>query len=172
MLSGKELEAADKFAQERSKVYGTDALFLFYLGDVELARSQPEQAERWYAQVLKLQPDNVAALNNLATLALKRKDGKAKEYAEKALGLQPNSPGVMDTVAAVYADAGEISKAVDLQQKAVALMPGSSELRLNLARHLVAAGQKDQAQTLLKKLAADDPSVANNPEFKALQAKL
>lgn len=172
LISGKDLEAADKFAQERSKAYPTDALFLFYLGDVELARSRPEQAERWYAQVLKLQPENVAALNNLATLALKRSDGKAKEYAEKALALQPNSPGVMDTVASVYAAAGENSKAVEIQQKAVALTPANSEFRLNLARYLLAAGQKDQAKTLLKKLAADDPSAASSPEFKAVQSKL
>jgi len=172
LLSGKELDAADKFAQERSKAYGTDALFLFYLGGVELARSRPEQAERWYAQVLTLQPENVAALNNLATLALKRKDGKAREYADKALALQPNSPGVMDTVADVYAAAGEYSKAVELQQKVVALMPGSSEFRLNLARHLLAAGQKDQAQTQLKKLVADDPAFASRAEFKAVQSKL
>ncbi len=44
-------------------------------------------------------------------------------YAEKANALQPEQPAFMDTLATVLADAGQVSKALEIEKKAIALQP-------------------------------------------------
>ncbi len=63
-----------------------------------------EDARKSYEDVIKLQPDNVEALNNLAYL---KADGgvdldQALAYAKQAQLKRPNDPSVIDTVALIY----------------------------------------------------------------------
>jgi tetratricopeptide (TPR) repeat protein len=79
-----------------------------------------------YAKVVELNPNSAIGNNGLAWLLAtapddKVRDGKrALEYAKKACELtEYKNGGLIDTLAAVYAELGEFDKAVEWQEKAI-----------------------------------------------------
>ena len=73
-----------------------------------------DQAETRYREVLRMDPDNVAALNNLAfLLALQdRSVSEAKQLIDKALMLAGPSPALLDTRAQVSLATGDLEGAL------------------------------------------------------------
>jgi len=81
-----------------------------------------------YESVLKLKPDNVPALNNLAWLYQEK--GRLKEadkLASRAVELAPKSASVLDTAGYIKLKLGDRA-AIELLQKAVDLAPGVKEI--------------------------------------------
>src|SRR4030095_13337115 len=111
-----------------------------------LSKKDYAAAAKQYKAVLELEPGDALALNNLAWVAGELKDPKALEYAERAAKLAPGSPQVLDTLGTLQVEKGDTAQGVDSLRKAVALAPDESNIRLNLARALVKAGQKDAAK--------------------------
>ncbi|MCX2864476.1 PEP-CTERM system TPR-repeat protein PrsT [Paucibacter sp. PLA-PC-4] len=171
MAAGKRAEATTFEAAWR-KDRPKDSAFVFYLGDSALLTSDHGQALTFYQEVLKLQPDNPAANNNVAWLLKTTKKPGALAYAEKANRLRPNQPPFMDTLAEIHADAGQFDKALEVQQQAVKLAPEVHLHRLHLARYYLRAGQKSAAQEELKKLAELGDKFAQHNEVKKLQSEL
>ena len=97
-------------------------------------------AVQQYRIILEQQPNNPAVMNNLAWAMGKAKDPKALEIAEKANTLAPNQPVVMDTLASLLMEKGEVGRAKDLLKKAVEIGNAKPDIRLNYARVLVQAG--------------------------------
>lgn len=144
--------AADKFAGAWQKNNPKDAVFLLYLGDLAIARKDYPGAERDYLAVLKLQPNNAVAYNNLAWVSAKLKREGAIGYAEKANALAPNQPAFMDTLAMLFSEKGEYAKALELQNKALSLQPQGTVFKLNLAKIHIQGGKKDLAKAQLDEL--------------------
>jgi cellulose synthase operon protein C len=150
--AGKTAES-ERFAAAWMKAHPKDLQFLMYLGDSAVARKDYAGAEKNYAAVLQLQPDNAAALNNLAwTVHSLRKPGGVA-YAEKANSLVPNQPEFMDTLALLLSSNGEQSRATSLELKALELQPTNAAFRLNLAKIYIAAGNRALARTELESVA-------------------
>jgi NitT/TauT family transport system ATP-binding protein len=143
---------ADRFAAEWEKSRPRDAAFLYYRADLALAQKDYPLAEARYRAVLGVQPANPLALNNVAWLMVQQKKPGALEQATKAAQILPNQPAVLDTLALAQAFENKIKEAVETQRKAVALAPKDNSLRLNLARLLVQAGDKQAARDELKAL--------------------
>lgn len=152
MASGKAAEA-DKFAAGWQKENPKDAAFVLYLGDGAIARKDYAGAEKLYATVTKMQPNNAVAYNNLAWVSAKLGKVEAIALAEKANALAPNQPAFMDTLAVLLSDKGDYAKAVELQNKVMALQPQNAVFRLNLARIHIKGGEKDLAKKELDELA-------------------
>ncbi len=150
--SKQEAEAA-QMAADWLRKHPSDAGFRFYLGDVALARKDLASAETHYREVLKVQPENALALNNVAWLMAQGKKPGAVAMAEKAVALLPDRPVIMDTLAQALAAEGQKDKAVDIMRQALRLEDKNPQLRLNLARLLVDAGDKAAAKTELEALA-------------------
>ena len=74
-------------------------------------------------------------------------------YAEKAVALSPKQPAYMDTLAMLYSDRNNYTKAVDLQTKAIELAPQVPIFKLNLAKIHIKGGKKDLARKELDDLA-------------------
>jgi tetratricopeptide (TPR) repeat protein len=110
-------------------------------------------AERNYQSVLKLQPNNAVAYNNLAWVTAKLNKDGAIAYAEKALAIAPNQPAFMDTLATLLSDKNESAKALEMQKKVVALQPDAPLFKLNLAKIQLKAGDKAGAKVTLGELA-------------------
>ena len=72
--------------------------------------------------------------------------------AEKANALLPERAPLLDTLATALAADNQVTKAVDVQRRAMARNPDDPNLRLNLAKHLLKAGEKDQARFELETL--------------------
>ena len=152
-LSGGKTSEAASFAARWLQKNPGDVAFIYYLGDVALAAKQYEQAEQQYRAVLKLQPENAPALNNVAWLLNREKKPEALEYAERAVKLQPTQAPLLDTLADIYASRGQMEKAIEVQKQAVSLAPGAHLHRLHLATFYVNAGKKAEAKEELKRLA-------------------
>lgn len=85
-------------------------------------------AEQLYQSVLKLKPDNIAALNNLAWMYQEK--GRLKDadvLATRAVELAPESASVLDTAGYIKLKMGDRA-AISLLKKAVDLAPGVKEI--------------------------------------------
>jgi cellulose synthase operon protein C len=103
--------------------------------------------------VLKIQPDNAVALNNLAWISQQLGSKEALAYSQRANELAPNQPAFMDTLATILSAKGDHARAIELQLKAVALQPDNASLKLNLAKIYIGAGDKPKARAQLEALA-------------------
>lgn len=170
-VSGKGIEA-DKFAAAWQRDNPKDAAFAFYLGDEAIARKDYGAAEKNYASVVKLQPNNAVAYNNLAWVTGQLGKDGAVALAEKANTLAPDQPAFMDTLAMLLSTKGEHTKAAELQSKAVALQPNNHLFRLNLAKIHIGGGKKDLARKELEELAKLGEKVRLQAEVAELLKKL
>lgn len=172
LLQSKKTGEAEKFAATWLKDHPKDTAFLTYLGDAAIGRKDYAAAEIHYLSLLKIQPENVAALNNVAwVMGQQHKDG-ALAFAEKANQLAPNKPTLMDTMAMLYADRNEYSKAIEIQKKASELQPSNSFLRLGLAKIYIKSGDKDRARVELEAIAKLGDKFQSQAEVSALLKSL
>jgi putative PEP-CTERM system TPR-repeat lipoprotein len=150
---GSKRAEADAFAAAWLKGHPQDAAFRGYLGDLAISQKDYRSAEASYLAVVKLQPDDAVALNNLAWVTNKLKKPGATAYAERANSLHPGQPAFLDTLATVLADSGQESKALEIEKQAIALQPDHSPFRLNLAKLYIKTGDKAKARIELDQLA-------------------
>jgi len=165
--SGKTAEA-EKLARSWLADHPKDITFLFYMGDIAIARNDYPTAEKYYLEVNKLQPDNPSALNNLAWLASQMKKDGAMAYATRALEISPAEPAFMDTMATLLSQQGKYAEAIEWLNKALALQPQNPLFRLNLAKTYIAAGDKSRAKTELQTLAKLGNAFAGQSEVSTL----
>ncbi|MDP2879954.1 MAG: PEP-CTERM system TPR-repeat protein PrsT [Azonexus sp.] len=144
---------AEKMSGNWLKEHPKDVAFRMYTGDRASGQKNYSLAVSHYQTALTLQPNNALVLNNLAWASGQLKSPKALEYAERANQLAPNQPAFMDTLAVLLADKGETAKALELLRKAIAINPQASSIQLNLAKVLIASGQKEEARKELESLA-------------------
>jgi putative PEP-CTERM system TPR-repeat lipoprotein len=152
-LAGRGPEAS-RYAETWLKDHPQDLAFRFHLGDQALAAGDLPLAETRYLEVLKAQPENALALNNVAWLKMKQNKPGALDFAERAVKAAPNQPPLMDTLAMVLSQEGQHAKAVELQKQVVAKAPQLPGFRLNLAKIQLAAGDRTQARQVLQELVA------------------
>ena len=166
LRAGGSYAEADQFAASWLKEHPEDRVFSGYRAESALERKDYRGAASLYKEMLQKYPNDVVALNNLASALRQLKDPKALEYAEKANELAPDTAAILDTLGDLLLEKGELKRAVELQQRAVALAPDNTTLRLNYARALIKDGQKESAKKqllVLEKLGdkyADQEAVA------------
>lgn len=148
---GKSAEA-ERLAAAWVKTHPNDARFLFYLGTAATERKDYRAAEDHFLGVIQAQPDNAAALNNLAWVSQQLRRDNAIGYAEKANQIAPNQPALMDTWAMLLSDKGQHAKAIELQTKVLLAEPANAGFKLNLAKIYLAAGDKKKARSELDEL--------------------
>lgn len=151
VLAKREAEA-NKFAEGWVVSHPKDTLFFYYLGDIALAKGDSAQAEKRYAEVLKIQPEHALALNNIAWMMVQQKRAGAAALAERAVKAAPDQPPLLDTLAMALAAESQLPRAIEVQKKAVAMAPQAPSFRLNLAKLHIQAGDKASARTELRAL--------------------
>lgn len=147
-------KAADaaKFTNSWLNAHPKDTLFMLYLADTASAAGDNPQAEKYYQQVLKQQPENAIALNNVAWIMIKQKQPGAVAMAERAVKAAPGRLALVDTLAFALSSDNQHAKALELQKKVVAQAPQAPAFRLTLAKIYLQSGEKRLAQTELKEL--------------------
>jgi putative PEP-CTERM system TPR-repeat lipoprotein len=153
LLTAGKVAEANQMAEDWRKSHADDLGFVFYLGDVAQARKDYVTAEARYRDILAMQPQNAAALNNLAFLLISQQRQDGIPLAEQALKLAPKRAAFMDTLAQGYALAKQMDKAISLQARAVAAAPGVHSYRLTLAKMYLQAKDYDKAGQELRTLA-------------------
>lgn len=127
------------------------ALADYYL----LVAKAPRQAIPEYRQVLKQNPDDVIALNNLAWTLGESGSPEAESLAERAYKLAPRSAGVSDTLGWILAKQGEGAKALPYLAQAAKLSPNDPQVAYHYAYALSKTGQAGEAKTILSRILAN-----------------
>lgn len=151
IAAGKKEEEV-KFSANWLKDHPKDIGFIFHLADQGLASNDFISAEKFYNSIIKIQPENALAYNNLAWVSGRLKKESAIAFAEKANDLARNEPAFMDTLAVLLSEKGDFPKAIELQKKVVSLQSGNPVFKLNLAKIYIKSNDKNKAKVLLDDL--------------------
>lgn len=168
---GKEKEADLRLAQW-TREHPADVLTALYVVERNIGKKQNKTAIAQLQAILKQNPDNAPALNNLAWLYQQEKDPKALETAEHAYRLSGDVAAVMDTLGSILTERGDSKRSVPLLQKAVVLAPADMEVRLHLAQALAKSGDKVNARKELQQIVASRNAFSHRAEAEELLKQL
>jgi putative PEP-CTERM system TPR-repeat lipoprotein len=180
-LALKMYQASDQFGRRREgearlqeylNEHPDDADVRLFLADQQLGEGNHKAAAEQYQAVLKLSPDNLVALNNLAWSLHELKDPRAVEYAEQAYKKDSDNAAIMDTLGKVRSDLGEHKRGLELLQGAVARAPGVPDIRFHFAQALAKAGDPTRARAELEMILASGKKFSQQSEARALLDQL
>jgi len=133
-----------------------------------------DQARGAYEDVLRIDPENTQALNNLAFI--KADEGVdldlALGYAQRALRHAPNDPGISDTLGLIYIRKKLTGQAVQVLRDLVSREPSNPSFHMHLGMALYDAGEKQQAKKELETALRHKPSPTDQAKIKDLVARI
>ena len=142
---------ARQLAEQWMKNHPKDALTQSALADHYARTGDITSARASYENLLKISPDDGAALNNLANVLLQLKDPAAVKVAEQALLKNPGNPNAIDTLGwTLFSQTGPSDRALQLLRDARLREPGNPEIRFHLASVLVQMGRTAEAREELE----------------------
>jgi Flp pilus assembly protein TadD len=144
------------------------------LAVLQEAAGEMEQARAAYEDVLKFDPENTQALNNLAYM--KADEGvdldRALGLAQRALQRAPNDPNISDTLGLIYIRKKLTGPAVEILRDLVTRAPGNPSFHLHLAMALYDAGDKQKAKKELDTARKYKPSADEEAKIKEWEGRL
>jgi putative PEP-CTERM system TPR-repeat lipoprotein len=168
LLRAGKSEQAEQLAQQWLKRHPGDATFRMYLAGAYLGQHKTDLAIAQYQQVVKIQPGQVMALNNLAALLMEKNDPSAFGYAQRAYSLQPANPVVMDTLGWGLLQQGKLQEALPLLKQAAQAMPDSPAVQYHWAAALAKSGENTQARGVLQKALSSPQRFSERDQASAL----
>lgn len=169
--TGKKAEAEQRIDAWMA-AHRDDVRMQSYRAQVWMADGDFKRAAAQLEGVVKKQPDNAPALNNLAVAYQGAGDARALPTAEAAMTASPDNADVMDTLGWMLADKGDLPRALTLLQKAHALSPKARDITYHLAAVLYKCGARDDARKELEALTAGDMRFAQADAARALLAEV
>jgi tetratricopeptide (TPR) repeat protein len=130
---------------------------IFTLAMLMQAAGRTTEADALYRRLLRLQPENVVAINNLAWIMCEEEGNyqQALELAKQGLRKTPDYIDLIDTCGVIYYRLGDHEKAVTDFTRCIELCPANSPALVasyfHLARTLVAVGHNNGAADNLQK---------------------
>lgn len=129
-----------------------DSVARLYLAQAYMFSGQNQAAIEQFQTLLKLEPNNVAILNNLAWLYQQEKSPLALVFAERAYKLEPNTSFVLDTIGWILVEQGKVQRGQELLKKGLSLAPKNPATKYHLAVALAKSGNSAGARKLLEEL--------------------
>jgi len=112
------------------------------MGAAYMGMNEPGKAREKFNQALKLNPDYIPALSNLATLELREGQNEAAETRFlKILAIDPDNTKALVQMARLEAKRGNNDRIVDYLQRARASSDSAVEPRVLLGRYYLQTGQ-------------------------------
>ncbi len=142
------------------------------LSEVYGSNNQVDDVILQCQEILKLDPDNIVALNNLAWYLLASDPKQALVHAEKAVALAPDASAVLDTLALAQLENNNLIDARRNIDRALAGAPKSPDIRFHEARIRAAEGDRSGAMVTLRSLLDRDEAFAEQPAAEALLKEL
>src|SRR5262249_54995103 len=115
--AGHRKEADEKLLQWLRE-HPADTGTRLYLANAYVNLRESQSAIQQYEVVLKQDPKNFLAMNNLATLYYQAKDRRALDYLERSYQLKPDNVTVSDNLAWALVEQGKLPRALELLRKA------------------------------------------------------
>ncbi|HVF64130.1 MAG TPA: XrtA/PEP-CTERM system TPR-repeat protein PrsT [Casimicrobiaceae bacterium] len=154
------------------KDHPNDVTVLHYAAAEELRQGEPKAAMGRYQQILAREPQDVVAMNNLASLYQQAGDARALGLAETAYKLNPESPVVSDTLGWILVGQGKTARGMKLLESALAREPNNPEIRYHVAAARAKAGDKAVARRELEALLASGQPFSQREAAQALLKQL
>lgn len=159
-LSAQDPGAAQRLADDWLKRHPDDRAIRRAVADT-LARQSAYPAARVHYEVLvRNDPTDAEALNNLANLLILQGDRGALAVAERALALRPGAAHVIGTTGWAAFKAGQTDRALQLLRDARLRDPANPATRYFLGSVLAEAGRAGEARTELQAALAGGGSAA------------
>ncbi|MDH5741822.1 MAG: tetratricopeptide repeat protein, partial [Nitrospira sp.] len=155
LLSEKKLEMAAQIVEDGLKANPESEELYMLLASARSEQGQIDSAMAAYDTVLRLNPRNVLAANNLAVLLVDRKGDPAS--LQKAFALSRDfekdapHPLFIDTLGWVRFKMGQQDEAIRLMKYAVAKSPEIAVLNYHLGIAFFQSGKRAEARTFLSK---------------------
>jgi tetratricopeptide (TPR) repeat protein len=164
-------QAAFQTAQSLAPNDPTPCLDLALLYDRTV---RPADARKEYENVIRLQPDNSTALNNLAYLEAEQGVDldQALAHARRAAQKLANDPNVMDTLGLIYIKKNLTDDGLRMLREVVKRKPESAAFHLHLALALYQKGDRPTARKELQTALRNRPSDKERGQIKELLAKV
>ncbi|RYA57032.1 cellulose biosynthesis protein BcsC, partial [Enterobacter cloacae complex sp. 2DZ2F16B1] len=156
LKSGQLAQAQNAYAQAQ-RIDTTDSYAVLGLGDVAAARKENAAAERYYQRALRMDRGNSLAVRGLANLYRGESPEKTSAYIAS---LSPAQRRSIDDIersltnerlekqAEALESQGNWAQAAEVQRRRLALDPDSVWITYRLARDLVSAGSRSEADAL------------------------
>jgi len=132
------------------------------------------EARPLYEQVLKIQPDQAVALNNLAYLLAEEGTelDAALTLAQRAKQKAPNDPMISDTLGWIYIKKGLANNALPIFTELTAKFPAVATFHYHLAMAHSQRGDNVQAKRALEAALKANPQKQELEDIKKLQQKI
>jgi putative PEP-CTERM system TPR-repeat lipoprotein len=166
------IKVADNQLLQWLKLHPEDLSTRLYLAESYLGRNDSKAAQAQYEVILKQQPANLLALNNLANLIAVEDPRRARALAEQAYQRQPGNPALQDTLGWLLAEGGDLARGIPLLQSAVKGAPDLPQARYRLALALSRNGDKAAARKELDRLLSSGKPFPQLEEARRLRSQL
>lgn len=150
----------------------SDSVVRKAMAEMQVRSQDYAGARKQYEAILKTEPNNTGALNDLANVLIELKDRGAVEIAERALKADPRDPGLLDTAGWANHHGGKPDRALQLLRDARLRAPDNPDIRYHLAVVLAQAGRKAEAREELLTALRGDAAFPSAGEAKRLLATL
>jgi tetratricopeptide (TPR) repeat protein len=155
---------ADQPLLESLAVRPLDVETRMLLADYYAARRQPGAAIAEYEKIVKDNPSQAVALNNLAWHYYVVGDPRALETSKRALEAMPDNASVIDTAGWVELHQGDAANAERLLRKAAELSGGAPEILYHHAVALARTGKVEESRKTLQQLLASGAEFSSRQE--------
>lgn len=125
-----------------------------------------------YESILRAQPKNVGALNNLAWLYHQSRDQKALATAQQAYALAGESPLVADTLGWILLEAGRVAEALPILKSAAEAAPQHADIQFHYAAALARSGDPGRAAEITRGVLAAHGAFESRADAERLLSQL
>ena len=122
--------------------------------------------------VLRDEPDNSVAVNNLAWAYFPQGDPRAEDLARRAYDVSPENGSVVNTLGWILVKKGFSKDGVKILRKADELSNGRAAVRYHLAAGLVASGEAEEARSLRQEILTGEEQFSGRQETGTLLTTL
>jgi tetratricopeptide (TPR) repeat protein len=147
---------------------------LVKLGQALELLDQSAEARTHYEKVLRLEPENLVALNNVAYF--KAEEGAdldgALAMAQKAKQQAPHNPEVADTLGWIYIKKNLPDEALRIFNDIVKKNPENAIFRMHLAQAMFQKGDRPGARTELNRALKSNPDRLTEQQIRSLLQKI
>ena len=172
-LSGNLNDAVANLQKAREIVPENETV-LYSLGQVMGQAGRNAESRQAYEACLRVNPNNVPALNNLAYLMADTNADLdvALNYAQKAKGLNPNMGEISDTYGWILLKKGLAEQAIPVFQDLVNRVPTNSSYRFHLAKAYAQKGDNAKATGELREALKHNPERQEQQEIQEMLSKI
>lgn len=162
----------EKLLQQWLATHPNDLPVRHQLALALLKANRLKDAAEHYRAIIRANPRDIVAYNNLAWLLGEIKAPDAMATAEQAYRLNPDNPEIMDTLGWILVHSGQSKKGIELLTAAHNKKPEMPEIHWHLAAALAKAGERSRAIQELENLFTRGMDFPQKEEARKLLASL